>query len=68
MKTPNSVSRKILMLTKINKKVYLKKKCQASEKYFHFYELNTWLGLLLPELLHRCGVAWSQSACGTAQV
>ncbi len=28
------------------------------EKYVHFYALNTWLGLLLHELLHQCGVAW----------
>ncbi len=48
---------------------YFKPKCQASEKYVHFYALNTWfLGLLLHELLHQCGVAWRQSACGTAQV
>ncbi len=50
------------------KKWYFKQKCQASEKYVHFYALNTWLGLLLHELLHQCGVAWSLSVCGTAQV
>ncbi len=50
------------------KKVYFKQNCQASEKYVHFYALNTLLGLLLHELLHQCGVAWRQSACGTAQV
>ncbi len=49
------------------KKGYFKQKCQASEKYVHFYALNTWLGLLLHELLHRCRVAWRWSACGTAQ-
>ncbi len=37
-------------------------------KIVHFYALNTWLGFLLHELLHQCGVAWRQSACGTAQV
>ncbi len=46
MKTQNSVSQKIRILHKINKKLYLKHKCQASEKYVHFYALNTWLGLL----------------------
>ncbi len=50
------------------KKVYFKQKCQASEKYVHFYALNTWLGLVLHELLQQCGAAWRQSACGTAQV
>ncbi len=33
------------------KKAYFKQKCQASEKYVHFYALNTWLGLLLHEFL-----------------
>ncbi len=47
MKTQNSVSQKIRILHKINKKVYFKQKCQASEKYVHFYALNTWLGLFL---------------------
>ncbi len=70
MKTPNSVSRKILILQKIKKKkdYIFKKKCQASEKYVNFYALNTWLGLLLHELLHQCGVAWMKSACDTAPV
>ncbi len=63
MKTQNSVSQKIRILHKINKKNILNK-CQASEKYVHFYALNTWLH----ESLHQCGVAWRQSACGTAQV
>jgi len=39
-----------------------------SDKNVHFYALNTWLGLLLHELLNKCGVAWKQSACGTALV
>ncbi len=48
----------IRILHKINnKKGYFKQKCQASEKYVRFYALNTWLGLLLHELLHQCGVA-----------
>ncbi len=35
----------------------------------HFSALDTWFEyLLLHELLHQCGVAWRQSACGTAQV
>ncbi len=46
MKTQNSVSQKIRLLHKINKKGYFKQKCQASEKYVHLYALNTWLGLL----------------------
>ncbi len=58
MKTHNSVSQKIRILHKINKKGYLKKTCQASIKYVHFYALNTWLGLLFHDLLHQCGVAW----------
>ncbi len=33
MKTLNSVSQKIRILHKINKKGYFKQKCQASEKY-----------------------------------
>ncbi len=59
------MSPKIWILHKINKKGYFKQKCQASEKYVHFYALNTWLGFLLHELLHQCGVAWRQSACGS---
>ncbi len=58
MKTQNSVSQKIWILHKINKKGYFKHKYQVSEKYVHFYAINTWLGLLLHELLHQCGVAW----------
>ncbi len=68
MKTQNSVSHKIQILYNINKKGYFKQKSQASEMYVDFYALNTWLGLLLHELLHQCGVAWSLSVCGTAQV
>ncbi len=41
MKTQNSVSQKIRILHKINKKGYFKQKCQASEKYVFFYALNT---------------------------
>ncbi len=41
MKPPNFVSQKIRILHKINKKGYFKQKCQASEKYVHFYALNT---------------------------
>ncbi len=40
------------------KKGYFKQKYQASEKYVNFYALNTWLGLVLHELLHQCGVVW----------
>ncbi len=46
MKTQNSVSQKIRILHKINNKWFFKQKCQASEKYVHFYVLNTLLGLL----------------------
>ncbi len=63
METQNSVSQKMRILHKINKKEYFKQKCHV-----HFYALNTWLGLLLHELLHQCGVAWRRSVCGTAQV
>ncbi len=38
MKTQNSLYHKIRLLHKINKKGYFKHKCQASEKYVHFYE------------------------------
>ncbi len=62
MKTQNSVSQKIIILYKINKKRIFKQKCQASEKYVHFLALNIWLGLFLHELLHQYGVAWRQSA------
>ncbi len=58
MKTHNSVSQKIGILHKINTKGYFKPKCQTSEKYVHFYALNTWLSLFLHELLHQCSVAW----------
>ncbi len=72
MKTQNSVSQKIRILHKINKKGYFKQKYQASEKYVHFYALNTWLGLLLHELLNQCGVAaislWHCSGVMEAQV
>ncbi len=72
MKTQNSVSQKIRILHKINKKGYFKQKYQASEKYVHFYALNTWLGLLLHELLNQCGVAaislWQCSGVMEAQV
>ncbi len=47
MKTPNSVSQKIRILHKINKKGYFKP--FLFEKYVNFYALNTWLGLLLHE-------------------
>ncbi len=57
MKTQNSVSMKITILHKINKKGYFKQKGQASKKYVDFYALNTCLGLLLHELLQQCGVA-----------
>ncbi len=57
MKKLNSVSQKIIILHKINKIGYYKQKCQASEKYVHFYVLKTWLGLILHELLHQCAVA-----------
>ncbi len=40
------------------KNIYFKQNCQASENYVNSYALNTWLGLLLHELLHQCGVAW----------
>ncbi len=72
MKTQNFVSRKIWILHKINKKGYYKQKWQASEKYLHFYALNTWLGLLLHYLLHQCGVEaislWHCSGVMEAQI
>ncbi len=67
IKTQNSVSQKIWILHKINKKGYFKQKWQASENYVNLYALNTWLGLLLHELLHQCDVAWRLSVCGTAE-
>ncbi len=52
MKTQYSVSQEIRILHKINKKIIFYS-CQASEKYVHFYTLNTWLGLLLHEFERR---------------
>ncbi len=37
-------------------------------KMVNLYTLNTWLGLILHEVLHQCSVAWRQSVCGTSQV
>ncbi len=37
-------------------------------KMVHLYTLNTWLGLILHEVLHQSGMAWRQSVCGTSQV
>ncbi len=65
MKTPNSESQKIRILLKTNtKKEFFEilanwKVC--TWKVCACTALNTWLGLLLPELLQQCGVAWSQS-------
>ncbi len=41
MKTQNSVSQKFEYDIRSIKKGYFKQKCQASEKYVHFYALNT---------------------------
>ncbi len=57
MNIQNSVSQKIRILHKINKKGYFNQKCQVSEIHVHFYVLNTWLGFLYHELLHQCSVA-----------
>ncbi len=40
MKTPNSVSQKIVILHKINKKWYFKQKCQASEKFISMHSIR----------------------------
>lgn len=40
-------------------------KCQASEKFAHFYALTPGLGILLHELLRQCVAALSRRARGT---
>ncbi len=50
-KKNNQCLRKFEYYIRSIKKGYFKQKCQASEKYVHFYALNTWLGLLLHEFL-----------------
>ncbi len=50
MKSQKSVSQKIWILHKINKKVILNRNVGLLKSMF--YALNTWLGLLLHELLH----------------
>ncbi len=54
----NQCLRKFEYYIRSNFFFHFKQKCQASEKYVNFYALNTWLGLLLHELLHQCGMAW----------
>ena len=69
IKTPNSVSQKIRILHKTSKEfVFLVGKYRPSEKNVLVSALNTWLGLPLHGLLHQCGVAWSRSACGPAEL
>ncbi len=69
MKTQNSVYQKIRILHKINtKKLYFKQTYQASEKYVHFYALNTWLDLLLQVITASMRRGVGQSARGTAEV
>ena len=65
IKTQNSVSKKIRIVHKVT---HFKQKSQAFEKYVYFYALNTWLGLLLNELLNQCRVSWRRTACGTVQM
>ncbi len=70
MKTQNSVSQKIRILHKINKKGYFKQKCQASEKNVFFYALNTfawitasiWRGMETISLWHCSGGMEAQVA------
>ncbi len=48
MKTQNSVSQKIRILHKINKKGYFKQKCQASEKYEHVqHSILVWVSFCM---------------------
>ncbi len=72
MKTPNSVSQKIRILLKTNtKKGFFRNLGQLKSmnmKSMSMYSTQYLVGLLLPELLQQCGVAWSRSVCGTAQV
>ncbi len=72
MKTPNSVSQKIWIFLKTNtKKGFLEILANWKVwtwKVWACTAVNTLLGLFLPKLLQQCGVAWSRSVCGTAQV
>ncbi len=68
MKTQNSVSQKIRILYKINKKGYFKPKCQASEKCVHFYALNTWLNYCINAAWHGVDQSVALLRCNEAQV
>ncbi len=58
-----------LILHKINKKGYFKQKCQASEKYAHFYALNTfaWITALMMRGMEAISL-WHCSGVIEAQV
>ncbi len=71
MKTPNSVSQKIGILLKTNtKKGFLNigQLKSMNMKSMSMYSTQYVVGAPLPELLQQCGMAWSRSVCGTAQV
>lgn len=56
------MSRNKRILYKKTQKIHiLKQKCQVSESDATFCSLNTWLGHLVHELLHRSSMAWMQS-------
>ncbi len=56
MKTQNTVSQKIRILHKINKKGYFKQKCQASEKYVHsMHSILGWTSFCMNYCIN---VAW----------
>ncbi len=78
MKTHNSVSQKIIILHKIIKKRIFKKRhvkllksmfiSMRSILVWASFCMNYCINAAWHDLLHQCGVAWRQSACGTAQV
>ncbi len=65
-KWKKSVSQKFEYFLKEQSKKDLQNRNDLQSRFN--YALNTWLGLLLHELLHQCDVAWIQSARGTAEM
>ncbi len=50
------------------KEGYFKQKCQASEKYVHFYALNTWLNYCINAAWHGVNQSVALLRCNEAQV
>ncbi len=71
MKTPNQYLRKLeYYLRPIQRKDFrnLGRLKSMNMKSMSMYSTQYLVGAPLPELLQQCGVAWSRSVCGTAQV